>query len=143
MAEVLVRSIALACPVEHAFEVFVDKVDLWWPRGHRHNRDGVLRLEPRENGALIERARDGSERAMARVTAIEPPTRLELDWYPGASAAPTSVEILFARSATGTEITVTHRPLPDSQSIWPRRVELFTQGWDAVLPALRTFIEET
>ena len=52
MDEVLVRTIALACPVEHAFDVFTDKIDLWWPRGHRRNRDASLTLT---GEALIER----------------------------------------------------------------------------------------
>jgi hypothetical protein len=40
--EVLTRRIALACPVEHAFGVFTDKIDLWWPRGHRRDREASL-----------------------------------------------------------------------------------------------------
>ena len=69
MDEVLVRTIALACPVEHAFDVFTDKIDLWWPRGHRRNRDASLTLT---DMALIERAPDGSTWTMGEVTAKEP-----------------------------------------------------------------------
>ncbi len=139
MAEILTRTIALACPVEHAFDMFTSKIDLWWPRGHRRNRDASLAFSGEQ---LVETAPEGTQWVMGRITAIEPPHRLALDWFPGSAAAPTAVDIRFAESESGTTITVTHRPLPDSESIWQQRVALFEKGWDTVLPALRTFIEE-
>src|SRR3569833_4769061 len=111
MRELLVRTIDLSCGVEHAFEVFTKKIDLWWPRGHRKTPDGALRLDAVTGGALADRAPDGSEWTMARVTAIDPPSLLALDWYPGSPAAPTSVEVRFAASGDGTTISVSHRPL--------------------------------
>jgi uncharacterized protein YndB with AHSA1/START domain len=142
VAEVLVRTIDLNCSVEHAFQAFTDKIDLWWPRGHRRNREAALHLEARDGGDLIERTADGSEWTMGHVTSIEPPHRLSLDWYPGSPAAPTSVDIVFAPKNDGTEITVTHRALSlETKSIWPQRVATFTTGWDTVLPALKHFIE--
>ena len=135
MSDLLVRSIDLACPLDHAFDVFTTRIDLWWPRGHRKTRDGRLRLEAVAGGALVDRAPDGSEWTIARVTAIDPPLLLALDWYPGSPAAPTSVEVRFAASGDGTTIIVTHRPLLKTKSIWPQRVALFTAGWEAVLPA--------
>lgn len=139
MADILTRTIDLACPVDHAFDVFTNKIDLWWPRGHRKNRDASLTLS---DDALVERSPDGSEWIMGRVAEIDPPHLLSLDWFPGSPAAPTSVEIRFAESAAGTTITVIHRPLLETKSIWPQRVALFTKGWETVLPALKNFIEE-
>jgi hypothetical protein len=142
MAELLTRMIGLACPVDHAFEVFTQKIDLWWPRGHRKHRDGALHLDL-ARGALIDRAPDGSKWTMAEITAFDPPVLLALDWFPGSPTAPTSVEVRFTAVAERTEIVVTHRPLLETKSIWPQRVELFTKGWEAVLPALKSFIETT
>ena len=140
MTELLTRTIDLACPVEHAFDVFTGKIDLWWPRGHRRNRDASLSLDDK---ALVERAADGSEWIMGKVTVIEPPHLLSLDWFPGSPASPTSVDIRFAATSSGTTITVTHRALsPAAAEVWPQRVALFTKGWETVLPALKTFIEE-
>lgn len=139
MDEILTRTIDLRCPVDHAFDVFTQKIDLWWPRGHRRNRNSSLSLD---SEALIERSPDGSQWVMGSVTALEPPNLLALDWFPGSPAAPTSVEIRFAGTADGTTITVTHRPLLETKSIWPQRVALFTKGWETVLPALKNFIEE-
>jgi uncharacterized protein YndB with AHSA1/START domain len=140
VADLLTRTIALACTVEHAFAVFTDKVDLWWPRAHRRNRDAMLSFD---GAALVERDADGTVWTMGRVTAMEPPRRLALEWFPGSPAAPTSVEVRFASSANGTVITVTHRAVSaGAEAAWPERVALFTKGWDTVLPALKTFIEE-
>ena len=143
MDEVLVRTIELDCAPDHAFDVFTRLIDAWWPRGHRKHRDGALRLNAVAGGALIDRAPDGTEFVMGEVTGIEPPRRLDLDWYPGSPAAPTSVEIRFAKHDAGTLVTVTHRPLLETKSIWPQRVALFTKGWETVLPALKSYLEET
>lgn len=143
MDEVLVRTIELDCSPDHAFDVFTRMIDAWWPRGHRKHRDGALRLQPVAGGALIDRAPDGTEFLMGEVTGIEPPRRLDLDWYPGSAASPTSVEIRFAEHEAGTLVTVTHRPLLETKSLWPQRVALFTKGWETVLPALKSYLEET
>jgi len=143
LADLLVRTIELNCAPEHAFDVFTGMIDLWWPRGHRKHREGTLRLAAVPGGALIDRAPDGTEWTMGEVTGIEPPRRLDLDWFPGSPAAPTSVEIRFADRGGGTVVTVTHRPLLETKSIWPERAALFTRGWEAVLPALKSYIEET
>ena len=139
--EVLVRSIALACPVEHAFAVFTDKIDLWWPRAHQRNRDAWMSLT---DEGLVEHAPDGSKWVLGGIAKKEPPHFLALDWFAGSSAvAPTSVEVRFAAEGEGTLVTVTHRALTlETKSIWPDRVSRFVTGWDTVLPALKTYIEE-
>jgi hypothetical protein len=138
MTEILRREIELACPPTDAFAIFTDKVDRWWPPGHRKHRDGTLRFD---SGKLVDRAADGSEWIMANVTVFEPPKRLTLDWFPGSPAAPTHVEITFERAPDGTLVTVVHRPITDAaRTIWPQRSALFEAGWDAVSRALRDFI---
>jgi uncharacterized protein YndB with AHSA1/START domain len=137
--EILTRTISLNCGVAHAFDVFTAKIDLWWPRAHRRHRDGVLRLD---GDALIDQALDGSEWTMAKVAEIDPPFLLRLDWYPGSPGAPTAVEITFSGDDSHTDILVTHRPLLETKSIWPAKVELFERGWTTVLPALKSYIEE-
>jgi uncharacterized protein YndB with AHSA1/START domain len=139
VTDILTRNISLKCGIDHAFDVFTGKIDLWWPRGHRRHRDGSLRLDA---DALIDRAPDGTEWTMATIAEMDPPSLLRLDWYPGSPGAPTSVEIRFMGDARKTEIVVTHRPLLETKSLWPQKVELFERGWTTVLPALKAFIEE-
>ncbi len=143
MADILRREIALRCSVAHAFSVFTGQVDLWWPRGHRRNAAGTLRLDARPGGQLVERAPDGSESTIAQVIAVDPPGHLALDWFPGSPTAPTRVEISFAEAAGGSLVTIVHQPLTaGAEQIWPQRVTLFIKGWDAVLPALKAFAEQ-
>ena len=140
MAELLRREIALVCAPEHAFRVFTDNVDLWWPRGHRRFRDGALRFD---GGRLIDRGPDGTEWTMAEVLDHVPPTRLHLAWFPGSPNAPTDVEVGFVGGLGGTQVTIIHRPLsPASAEIWPARVATFWTGWEAVGDALARWIEQ-
>jgi hypothetical protein len=142
MAEMLRREIALRCSPEHAFAVFTEQVDLWWPRGHRKSHQSTLRFEPGSDGRLIERAPDGSEWTMAAVTSFDPPGRLDLDWFPGSPAVPTRVAISFSSRGEETVVTIVHQPLSaEAEAIWAQRVAQFGTGWDNVLTALRFFID--
>ena len=90
----LERRIALRCPPAHAYDVFVGRIDLWWPRGHRRDPASTILLEPVVGGRLVERSGD-QEWLFGTVTALGPPARLAFDWYPGSPGAPTSVEVGF------------------------------------------------
>jgi uncharacterized protein YndB with AHSA1/START domain len=139
MAEMLRREIALACSPERAFRAFTEHVDLWWPRTHRKSRDHAMRFTPE---ALIQIAVDGTEWTMGRVLAFEPPGRLALDWFAGAATDPTHVEITFAAEAAGTRVTIIHRPLTaETIELWPKRVAIFVNGWEAVLGGLKQHVE--
>ena len=137
MSLLVEREITVRCDVAHAFATFTTRIDMWWPRGHRRIDGGAMVLEPRDGGRLYERGADGLTRPWGSVTAFEPPTRLRMDWLPGAIALPTTVEILFAAVAGGTRVRVVHRE--GEAALGERRahrVKLFARGWDAVLPAL-------
>ena len=138
MTEILRREILLACTPKKAFRVFVEQVDLWWPPGHRRNRDARLSFE---GDLLIERSATGNAWTMARITERTAPDRLRLDWYPGSATAPTDVEISFSGAPNGTLITIVHRALSaEAQAVWPLRIETFAKNWDLLLPAFQQFI---
>ena len=137
---VLERTIALRCSPAHAFRVFTEMMDLWWPRGHRRTPEATLILETATDGRLLERAPGGEEWVLGRLTAFEPPERLSFDWFPGSPAAPTSVEVAFRAAAGGSEIFIVHRALREGAvSAWPGAVARFERGWDTILPALAAF----
>lgn len=143
MNDVLSRTIALACPVERAFDVFTRHVDLWWPRRHRRTRDAAMVLEPMLGGRLLERAPGGEEWVIGRLTRFARPEALAFDWFPGSPAAPTAVDIAFTAAGGGTEIRIVHKALSEGAiAAWPGKVALFERGWDTVLPALQQFIEQ-
>ena len=67
---------------ERAFKTFID-LNSWWERSGHHigEKEPVLvAMEPRKGGRLYERDAAGRECDWGRVLAIEPPSRLLLDW---------------------------------------------------------------
>jgi uncharacterized protein YndB with AHSA1/START domain len=115
-------SVSVAAPRELAFEIFTTEIDRWWRRGakfrHAGARSGLVHIEPKLDGRLFESfdVEVGGRRAthvveMGRVRVWEPPARLVFSWR-NATFAPdesTEVEVVFAPTASGTLVTVTHR----------------------------------
>ena len=140
MSEPLEKSVRVRCSVQHAFTVFTERVDTWWPRGHRRFEDSSLRLEPHVGGRFIEeRGEDSKE--LGEVRAWDPPTRVCFSWWPGALEGPTEVEVRFIEDGDATLVEVTHR-VGDSGlgGAWPGRVAIFGRNWDDVLEALREHV---
>ena len=107
----LVVEFDVATNVEHAFTVWVDQLDRWWPKGKTVSGDDLLRiiLEPTVGGRIYELGRDGDEHDWGRIVAWEPPTRLAFMWHlffdPSEA---TDVSITFRPSATGTAVRLEH-----------------------------------
>jgi uncharacterized protein YndB with AHSA1/START domain len=110
-------TVFVAVTPEDAFEVFTREIDAWWRSGPKYRiagrRRGRLAFEAGLGGRLFETFElDSGSRTIevGRVTAWEPPGRLELEWRgvnfkPGES---TRVEVSFRASGEGTEVTVLH-----------------------------------
>lgn len=131
----------IASPRDHAFRVFTEKVDLWWPRGHRGNPDAEMRFEPGVNGRLIERSGTG-ERAIGNIVGWNPPAGLAFNWWLGAERHPTLVDIRFDDRDASTEITILHTPGAAAEDgIWPSRVARFENGWTKTMAALASYVD--
>lgn len=137
------KTIEVRCSVEHAFRVFTERIDLWWPPGHRWGPASILFLEAGEGGRFGERLPDGEERVLGAVLAWEPPRRLVYSWWPGAIEAPTRVEVRFSAGEASTRVEVRHTigesGLGDA---WPGRAAIFTSAWDEVMAAFEAAVEE-
>lgn len=100
------------CGVEHAFDTWARRIDLWWPADHTVSGDADLTvvLEPRVGGRLFERRADGREHDWGEVTAWEPPARLAYTWHLKRDRADaTDVEILFSALGRGrTQVVIEH-----------------------------------
>jgi uncharacterized protein YndB with AHSA1/START domain len=106
----------VACPVEHAFAVWTDRIGQWWPTDHTVSAEPGLTvvLEGRPGGRIFERRMSGLEHDWGEVTVWEPPTRLGYTWHLNRDASDaTEVEIRFV--ATGEELTT---------------VEIEHRGWE-------------
>lgn len=144
MTEPVEKTVRVRCSVPHAFRVFTERIDLWWPSGHRRDPGSVIFLEAGEGGRFGERLPGGEERVLGVVLEWDPPERLVYSWWPGAIDAPTRVEVRFLEEGTdATRVEVRHS-VGDSElgDLWPERAALFARAWGAVLPAYAAETEE-
>jgi uncharacterized protein YndB with AHSA1/START domain len=140
MSDMIRHEVFVRCPGPHAFEVFTERVDQWWPRSHRRLGSSRIQLGQGVGGRLEEHG-EGRVLLLGEVLVWEPPVRVELSWALGApSDAPTRVTVRFAEVPFGTRVRVEHvegaRPLPD----WTVTSKIFDTAWQHVLAALSAHI---
>lgn len=106
----------VACPASHAFHVWTDRIDAWWPADHTATGEAGLLvvLEPREGGRIFERTPAGVEIDWGEVTVWEPPRRLGYLWH------------LRRDRADATEVVITFVDQGDATT----RVEIEHSGWE-------------
>jgi len=53
----------VACPAEHAFDMWTSRIGIWWPPDHTvtGDRDLTIVLESGVGGRIYERTADGAE----------------------------------------------------------------------------------
>jgi uncharacterized protein YndB with AHSA1/START domain len=143
MTDIIHREITLNCPQSHAFKVFTQMIDAWWPRTHRRTQGAKLIMQQTVGGSLLERAPDGAEWQIGAITSFQPPALLEFDWFPGSPNAPTHVQVTFSQQGAQTIIAITHQAITkEAAEIWPEKIALFQKGWDTILPPFKTFCEK-
>lgn len=133
------KSIRVRCSLDHAFDTFVTRIDLWWPPSHRKFPRSRLVLEAVPHGRFVEVADDGAVHVMGEVKDVERPRRLQYAWRPGQGAGPTDVVVSFREDGDGVVVDVVHSAAA-SVDVWQERVVLFERGWSAVLPAFASFL---
>ncbi|MCA9556554.1 MAG: SRPBCC domain-containing protein, partial [Myxococcales bacterium] len=88
-------------------------------------------------GRFFERAGDGREVDLGRVTVWEPGRRLVLDFYiPTGPEHPTEVTLTFTPERGGTRLHLHHEPTPRGLPTWERFAPRFVASWEAVLAGL-------
>lgn len=133
----MVKSVMLPLAPAAAFRLFTEKIDDWWPPQRRHTEDPASEIFLLPSGRFYERAGDGREVELGHVRSWDLPRRILLDFFIATGPdKPTEVEITFAPEASGTRVTVTHRPKPESVGLWTKWAPRYEQSWDAVLTAL-------
>ncbi|MFL6159819.1 MAG: SRPBCC domain-containing protein [Marmoricola sp.] len=143
MTEALRLTFDVACPPEHAFDVWAHRIDTWWPRDHTVGDAVAVLLQEGVGGRIFERDADGAERDWGRVTAWEPPDRLAYTWHIGRDAAEaTDVEIRFTEVGPGTTRVQIEQNgwdrFGEQAGPWRDRNRI---GWDSLLPHYRDAIE--
>jgi uncharacterized protein YndB with AHSA1/START domain len=138
-------SVTVGVPVDHAFKVFTDSIDSWWPAQYHIGEADMDKaiIEPREGGRWYEMGVDGSECDWGRVLAWKPPHRLVLTWQingrwqfdPDPRHA-SEIEVRFAADGPEqTTVELEHRHLErlvDGQAIHDAIV-VGGGGWNSLL----------
>ncbi|MCM0673845.1 SRPBCC family protein [Micromonospora phytophila] len=127
-------SIHVTATPEHAFEVFTNGIDRWWPRAH-HVQPGELRqvgLDPHVGGRMWEENDAGEVCAWGRVLTWEPPRAFAFSWLigpdwkpPAADAVGSRVTVTFTPTDTGTRVDLVHDQL-----------DAHGPGWEGVRDAV-------
>jgi uncharacterized protein YndB with AHSA1/START domain len=120
-----------------AFDLFVRRLDEWWPLAARSvflDNAASCHVEPHIGGRLYERSRDGREETWGRFIAFEDGRRVVFTWHPGLShTSATEVEITFFPLGSDTRVDVEHRRW---ERLGPRASfvrAIMDGGWPGVL----------
>lgn len=87
MIEPLVRTIEVPCSQKNAFDVFLEKMDTWWPMGKftvsamAGQPARAIRVEPRVGGQIVEIGGDGTEVVWGTILSLERHSRLTMDFH--------------------------------------------------------------
>jgi uncharacterized protein YndB with AHSA1/START domain len=142
------KTVFVKTDAAHAFRVYTEGFDTWWPRSHHIGKSPMTRavLEARTGGRCYSEQEDGTECDWGTVLVCEPPRRLVLAWqithewgYEPDRAKASEVEILFTPQADGTtRVDLEHRHFErhgagggtmrtavDGQGGWGGLLELF------------------
>jgi uncharacterized protein YndB with AHSA1/START domain len=138
------KTVTVNCSVEHAFEVFTERIGQWWPL-HLHSiavhEDGTdppetAVMEAGLGGRLYERTAEGEELEWGKVLVWEPPNRLVLEWRPSRKpATPTEIDVRFTAEGEGTRVDLRHRGW---ERLGPRGADVrngYDSGWPTVIQA--------
>ena len=141
----ITKTLVVQASVAHAFKVFTERFDSWWPRGHHigTSEPFTVILEEREGGRWYERGADGSECDWGRVLLYAPPARVAVSWhlnidfkYDPDPAKASRVEVSFFDEGGGkTRVELVHSGLDRHGEGWEKlRAGVDSQGgWGGIL----------
>src|SRR3954466_14583229 len=103
------KSVTVKASVEHAFKVFTEGFDTWWPRSHHIGKKPMQKavIEPRAGGRCSGREADGNECQWGTVTAWEPPNRLVIAWHIAPNFQDTDLDV-----SKSSEVDIRFTPEP-------------------------------
>jgi len=139
------KSVLVNAPIAHAFKVFTEKFDTWWPRTHHIAKVEPFKavLELRTGGRWYERGADGSECEWGRVLEFSPPTRVVFSWcirpdftVESDPSKASRVEVSFHEEGnTKTRVELVHTHLDRHGGDWEKlRDSVGSQGgWGGIM----------
>lgn len=113
------KTVVVKTSVAHAFKVFTEGFDTWWPREHHIGSSPMKKaiIEGKVGGRCYSQQVDGTDCPWGTVTVWEPPTRLVYAWqitpqwqYEPDMSRTSEVEIRFTELPGGsTRVDLEHR----------------------------------
>ncbi len=150
----VVKSVTVRASAEHAFTVFTDGFDSWWPRTHHIGTSPMKRavMEGFVGGRCYSEQMDGTDCPWGEVTVWEPPRRIVFAWlistdwkYEPERSRASEVEVRFTPLGDGTtRVDLEHRHFErcgDRGELMRERVGA-EGGWGTLLGLFKTTIEQ-
>ena len=109
--EPLIVEFTVAKPVDHAFDMWVNRPSMWWPKSHTVHKteDLAIVFEGRPGGRIYERTGDGIESDWGEIRAWEPPYRVAYSWHLFFDPAEaTLVDVTFTETDGRTKVCIEH-----------------------------------
>lgn len=117
----VLKTIRVKVSAEHAFRVFTEGIDSWWPRTHHIGNSPMKKIivEGRVGGRCYSEQTDGTECPWGSVLAWDPPRRFVMAWQISTAwkfepdlAKSSEVEVRFIPEGDGaTLVELEHRYL--------------------------------
>ena len=138
------KELTLRCPRAHAFDVFTNRLNDWWPStSHSIGGNAVSRvdLEGRMGGRVYETRRDGATFDWGKVVRWEPPNVVAFTWHPGADASrATTVTVSFDEVDDETVVRLEHVGWAVHGDDAEAKRETYDNGWTGVLELLGALV---
>lgn len=113
------KIVTVAASLQHAFQVFTEGFDTWWPRSHSIGGSPLEKavIEGKVGGRCYQQSVDGSECDWGRILVWDPPSRFVLAWqltpeweHEPDIAKASEVEVTFSAEPDGsTRVELEHR----------------------------------
>lgn len=149
------KTITVNAGVEHAFRVFTEGYDSWWPRTHHIGKVPMQKaiIETRAGGRCYTIQTDGAECDWGRVLVWDPPHRLVLAWqithewgYEPDLSKSSEVDIRFIPEPGGrTRVDLEHRYFErhGAGGTAMRTAVDAANGWSGLLQLFAARVEQT
>ena len=134
----------------HAFDVFTNRLDSWWPNTHSIGALPVQKslIEPHQGGRWYTTHEDGSETVVGRMLVWEPPHRIVFSWEISAAwkrdpSVASEVEVTFvAQDARTTRVELVHRKLEALGKVDGEKMRGSVDGgWPTLLDLFKKYAE--
>lgn len=139
----LVVEFSIAATAARAFDTWVGRAGVWWPRDHTISGDPVeIEFEPRVGGRILERGADGSTHLWGEVIVWDPPHRVDYRWHlMFTPEEATTVSVTFTETGETTFVRLEQIGWDALGDQGPMRRDRTIGGWGTVTDRYRRTVE--